>query len=92
MLSEFHRGGRLHKEINATFLTLVPKVPNPVDLKDFGPISLVSCVYKLLAKVLANRLKVALPQIISPFKGAFINKRQIVDGILIANELYSFKK
>lgn len=42
MLSEFHRRGRLHKAINATFLTLVPKVPNPVDLKDFGPISLVS--------------------------------------------------
>ena len=66
MLSEFHKGGHLHKEINATFLTLIPKVPNPSGLKDFRPISLVGCVYNLLAKVLPNRLKVALPLKISP--------------------------
>lgn len=44
MLSEFHRRGQLHKEINATFLTLVSKVPSPVDLKDLRLISFVVCV------------------------------------------------
>ena len=92
MLLEFHRRGQLHEEINATFLPLDPKVLNPVDLKDFRPISLVGCVHKLLVKILANRLKVVLHQIISPFQGAFINSRQIVDGILTANELIHSRK
>lgn len=43
MLIEFHRRGRINKEMNATFLTLIPKVPNPVDLRDYRPISLVGC-------------------------------------------------
>lgn len=41
MLSEFHSRGRINKEMNATFLTLIPKVPNPVGLRDYRPISLV---------------------------------------------------
>lgn len=63
MLSEFHSSGKLSTEINATFLMLIPKVPNPVELKEFTPISLVG-VYKLLEKNLANRLKKAMPLII----------------------------
>ena len=66
--------------MNVTFLTLIPKVPNPVRLGNYRPISLVGCVYKLLAKILANRLKHVLPLIISPFQGAFVGKRQILDG------------
>ena len=59
--------------MNATFLTLIRKVPN-------RNISLVECWYKLLAKILANRLKSVMPLIISPFQGAFVAKRQILDG------------
>lgn len=44
MLTEFHRRGRLNGAINATFLTLIPKVPNLVELRDYKPISLVGCV------------------------------------------------
>lgn len=69
MLSKFHRRGKLNKEINATFLALIPKVPNPVELREFKPISLVGCIYKLLAKILANRIKVVMPFIISPSQG-----------------------
>lgn len=43
-LSEFHLRGRLNKEINAIFLTLIPKVRRLVDLKDFKPKRLVGCV------------------------------------------------
>lgn len=43
------------------FFTLIPKVPNPVDLKECMPSSLVGRVYKLLVKILANRMKVVLP-------------------------------
>ena len=47
MFSEFHQRGRLNKEVNASFLTLIPKVPNLVEFRDYRPISLVGCVYKL---------------------------------------------
>lgn len=54
------------------FLTLIPKVPNPMDLKDYRPISLVGCLYKLLAKILVNRLRCVLTHIINPFKGPLL--------------------
>ena len=63
-----------------------------MELKDYMHISLVGCIYKLLAKIPANRLKNVLPRIISPFQGAFVVGRQILDGVLIANELVDFRK
>eukprot|EP00268_Persea_americana_P039943 TRINITY_DN39585_c1_g1_i1.p1 TRINITY_DN39585_c1_g1~~TRINITY_DN39585_c1_g1_i1.p1 ORF type:complete len:116 (+),score=13.57 TRINITY_DN39585_c1_g1_i1:621-968(+) len=49
------------------------------------------CVHKL-SKVLANKLKSILPYNISPFQGPFVNKRQILDGILVANEFSHSRK
>ena len=54
---EFHEQGRFVRSLNATFLVLVPKKQNVEDLKDLRPISLVGGLYKILAKVLANRIK-----------------------------------
>ena len=55
-LSEFHRNGKLSKGINFTFIALILKVDILQCVNDFRPISLVGCMYKILAKVLANRL------------------------------------
>ena len=52
------------RSLNASFLTLIPKKCNVVSIKDFRPISLVGSVYKLLSKVLANRLRVVLDNLI----------------------------
>jgi len=52
-------------ELNKTNITLVPKVKQPTRMKDFQPISLSNVAYKLIFKVLDNRLKVVLPQLIS---------------------------
>ncbi|RVW28422.1 Transposon TX1 uncharacterized 149 kDa protein [Vitis vinifera] len=83
---EFHERGRFVKSLNATFLVLVLKRGGAKDLKDFRPISLVGSLYKLLAKVLANRIKKVMGKVISESQNAFVEGRQILDAVLIANE------
>jgi len=86
-LLKFHRNDKLTKGINSTFIALIPKVDNPQCLNDFRPISLVGSLYKIWAKVLANRLRLAIGSVISDTQSAFIKGRQILDGILVANEV-----
>jgi hypothetical protein len=85
VFSEFHAEGKFEKSLNALFISLILKMPGAIDLKDFRPISLVGRIYKILAKVLANRLKMVLEKIVSKMQSAFIKGRQILDPILIAN-------
>ena len=59
----------------------------PQSLNDFRPISLVGSLYKILAKLLANRLRQVIGSVISEAQSAFVKNRQILDGILIANEV-----
>jgi hypothetical protein len=75
VFSAFHAEGMFEKGLNAKFISLIPKIPGAINLEDFHPISLVGGIYKVLAKVLLNRLKVVLDKIISKSQNAFIECR-----------------
>lgn len=72
MFNEFARDERFVRNLNSSFIVLIPKKLGAVERKDFRPISLVKGEYKILAKVLANRLKLFLNKIISPSQSAFV--------------------
>jgi hypothetical protein len=73
--------------MNATSISLIPKVANPMRLTDFRPISCYNTVYKCIAKILAVRIKVVLPSLVGPYQTAFISGRRISDNILLSQEL-----
>ena len=79
--------GSLPNSLNETFIMLIPKVHNPENVKQFRPISLCNVVYKAITKMLVNRLKNVLLDIIAPTQCNFVLGRQISDNIVIFQEV-----
>ena len=72
---EFFHHCMFEKSLNATFIVLIPKTNDASNIRDFRPIRLVGSVYKILAKVLTNRLKVVLDRLISETQDSFMGER-----------------
>lgn len=87
MMREFYLSGKLDRSINSSFIALIPKNKNPVEISEFRLICLVSSLYKIVAKTLSRRLRKVIGGVVSDTQSAFISGRQIFDGILIANEV-----
>lgn len=79
-LNYFHQHCYMVRSCNASFISLVPKKKGAFELRDYMPISLIGSVYKIVAKVLAGRLKLVVGKLVSSYQNAFIKQRQITDA------------
>ncbi|GKD28315.1 RNA-directed DNA polymerase, eukaryota, reverse transcriptase zinc-binding domain protein, partial [Tanacetum coccineum] len=68
---------------NASFIVLIPKISDPLDLSDYRPISLIGCMYKVLSKLLSYRLSRVIHKLISPNQTAFLKGRQILQVMIV---------
>ncbi|GKB32479.1 RNA-directed DNA polymerase, eukaryota [Tanacetum coccineum] len=89
-VNTFFNHGNFPKGINSSFITLIPKNQEAKTTKDFRPITLIGSIYKIITKILANRMVFVLEDLVDEVQSAFISKRQILDGPFILNELYQW--
>jgi hypothetical protein len=73
--------------VNFTDICLIPKVDRPEFVSQFRPISLCNVSYKIITKIMVNRLKKIIPQVVSPFQAGFVPGRNITENIVIAQEM-----
>ncbi|KAL0294211.1 UNVERIFIED_CONTAM: Retrovirus-related Pol polyprotein from type-2 retrotransposable element R2DM [Sesamum radiatum] len=88
-IRDFFQTGRLLKQVNTTLISLIPKVSNPAVVAEFRPISCCNVLYKVITKILVQRMRGILDMLISPSQNAFVPGRAIGDNILLAQELFS---
>lgn len=87
MVLQFFHSGHLLKELNYSFIVLLPKKENPVSVTDFRSISLSNVAYKVIAKLLVSQLRPVLPKLISGSQATFVLGQSIQENSVLAQEL-----
>lgn len=85
-VKEFFGSRRILKELNSTFIALIPKVSGAESMGNFRPISLYNSFYKIISKVMTTRILAVLPFIIFEEQKGFVPGRQILDSIILVHE------
>ncbi|KAL0439658.1 UNVERIFIED_CONTAM: LINE-1 reverse transcriptase [Sesamum latifolium] len=88
-IQDFFNSGKLLKQINCTLLSLIPKVASPNVVGDFSPIACCNVIYKVITKIIVQRMQLVMSKIVSPSQMAFVPGRRISSNILLAQELFS---
>ncbi|GKC30851.1 RNA-directed DNA polymerase, eukaryota [Tanacetum coccineum] len=91
-VEHFFKYGSFSKGCNSSFIALIPKVMDAKFVNDYRPISLIGSVYKVVTKILANRLATVIAGLVSDTQSAFVADRQILDGPFILNEVLDWCK
>lgn len=86
-VSHFFSSGYLPKEWNHTNICLVTKKDRPKEASQYRPITLCNVIYKIISKIISNKLKPILKNIVSPFQNAFVPRRLMADNCLVAHKL-----
>ena len=74
--------------LNDMLVTLIPKCKTPESLNNYRPISLCNSVYKIVSKILVERIRPYLNKLVSPIQSAFVPGRKGIDNVLVAQELF----
>lgn len=85
-VKEFFGARRILKEINGTFITLIPKTQGVDSMDKFRPIILCNSFYKIISKVLTSRILTIFPSLINHQQNGFFPRRQILDSIISVHE------
>ncbi|XP_010430851.1 PREDICTED: uncharacterized protein LOC104715105 [Camelina sativa] len=86
-VQSFFQTGFLPKGVNSTILALIPKKKKAKVMKDYRPISCCNVIYKVISKILANRLKIILPKFITPNQSVFVKDRLLMENVLFATKI-----
>ncbi|XP_071699918.1 uncharacterized protein [Rutidosis leptorrhynchoides] len=92
MFSQFYDNPSFPKGFNSPFIVLIPKSNSARCIEHLRPITLLNAPYKIIAKTLANRLKLAIPSIISESQNGFVPSRLLMDGVIVVNEVVHMAK
>lgn len=87
MVADFFHRPFIPNTLNSTLLVLIPKRPGAEEIKAFRPISCLNTIYKLISRILCDRLKVVSPYLVLPNQTAFIKDRLLTENVLLASEV-----
>lgn len=92
LVEESRRSGHISGALNTTFIALIPKVSKTSSFDEFRPISLCNFLYKIISKIIAERMRSWISRVISPEEFGFLKDRLIFDAVGAAQEgIHSIK-